>query len=169
MKKILFLSLVFFSLAMNAQVFTSKSVRNKFEETISSVKVRTRIEWRDSILIIEEKGHAPVKYKIVWKLGDCSDGDENHIVKIMDNIYGYEKSWTVCLIKDYPAYIAEQNAFTKAGDMTKFDAFYDSVDKRYYYHITNRVVVNQYTGQFEVEFFWISKGKSSNRTIYTRK
>lgn len=31
MKKILFLSLVFFSLAMNAQVFTSKSVRNKFE------------------------------------------------------------------------------------------------------------------------------------------
>ncbi len=169
MKKILFLSLVFFSLATNAQVFTYKSVKNKFEEVVSSVKVRTLVEWRDSVLTIEEKGHAPVKYRMIWKLDDCSEGDENNIVKIMDNIYGYEESWTVCLNKDYPAYLAEQNAFIKAKDMTKFDAFFDSMDKRYYYNITHRVVVNQYTGQFEVEFLWISKGKSRNRTIYSRK
>lgn len=172
MKKILFLSLVFFSLAANAQVFTLKEVKNKFDDVVSSVKVKTLIEWGDSTVTIQIKGHNPVTYRLLRKMEIGSMGSEGNIVNLVDDVYGYQNMWTACLERRYPAYLEELSAFIKSGnskDNAKIKELYNRLKTDYYYYITDRVITTQDTGIYLAECVWLRHADGGNRVIYYRK
>lgn len=172
MKKILFLSLVFFSLAANAQVFTLVETKNKFDDVVQSMKVKTLIEWSDSTVTVQIKGRNPVKYRLLRKMKVGSMGSEDNIVNLVDDVYGYQDMWTACLERQYPAYLAELDAFIKSGnskDDAKIKELYNRVKKDYYYYIIDRVITTQDTGVYLAECVWIRHADGGNRVVYYRK
>lgn len=96
MKKflILILTTLVFAVA-DAQIFTQKEIRDKFNDIISKREIKTLITKNDTAIIIEEKGNEPVTYKVLFEFD--SKGSEDNIVRLVDNVYGYEKSWIVVL------------------------------------------------------------------------
>lgn len=96
MKKflILILTTLVFAVA-DAQIFTQKEIRDKFNDVVSKREIKTLITKNDTAIIIEEKGKEPVTYKVLFEFD--SNGSEDNIVRLVDNVYGYEKSWIVVL------------------------------------------------------------------------
>ena len=96
MKKflILILTTLVFAVA-DAQIFTQKEIRDKFNDVVSKREIKTLITKNDTAIIIEEKGKEPVTYKVLFEFD--SKGSEDNIVRLVDNVYGYEKSWIVVL------------------------------------------------------------------------
>ena len=96
MKKflILILTTLVFAVA-DAQIFTQKEIRDKFNDIISKREIKTLITKNDTAIIIEEKGNEPVTYKVLFEFD--SKGSEDNIVRLVDDVYGYEKSWIVVL------------------------------------------------------------------------
>ena len=96
MKKflILILTTLVFAVA-DAQIFTRKTIRDKFDDVVSKREIKTLITKNDTAIIIEEKGNGPVAYKVLFEFD--SKGSEDNIVRLVDDVYGYEKSWIVVL------------------------------------------------------------------------
>lgn len=96
MKKflILILTTLVFAVA-DAQIFTQKEIRDKFDDVVSKREIKTLITKNDTAIIIEEKGKKPVIYKILNEIAPM--GSEDNIVRLVDDVYGYEKSWIVVL------------------------------------------------------------------------
>lgn len=96
MKKflILILTTLVFAVA-DAQIFTQKQIKDKFDDVVSKREIKTLITKNDTAIIIEEKGNEPVTYKVLFEFD--SKGSENNIVRLVDDVYGYEKSWIVVL------------------------------------------------------------------------
>ena len=96
MKKflILILTTLVFAVA-DAQIFTQKEIRDKFNDVVSKREIKTLITKNDTAIIIEEKGKEPVTYKVLFEFD--SNGSEDNIVRLVNNVYGYEKSWIVVL------------------------------------------------------------------------
>ena len=96
MKKflILILATLVFAVA-DAQIFTQKEIRDKFDDVVSKREIKTLITKNDTAIIIEEKGNGPVAYKVLFEFD--SKGSEDNIVRLVDDVYGYEKSWIVVL------------------------------------------------------------------------
>lgn len=96
MKKflILILTTLVFAVA-DAQIFTQKVIRDKFNDVVSKREIKTLITKNDTAIIIEEKGKEPVTYKVLFEFD--SKGSEDNIVRLVNNVYGYEKSWIVVL------------------------------------------------------------------------
>ena len=67
----------------------------KFNDIISKREIKTLITKNDTAIIIEEKGKEPVTYKVLFEFD--SNGSEDNIVRLVANVYGYEKSWIVVL------------------------------------------------------------------------
>ena len=65
MKKflILILTTLVFAVA-DAQIFTQKTIRDKFDDVVSKREIKTLITKNDTAIIIEEKGNEPVTYVI---------------------------------------------------------------------------------------------------------
>lgn len=161
MKKFLILILTaLVTVAADAQIFTHKMIKDKFDDVVSEREIKTLIEKNDTAIIIEEKGNEPVTYITPYYLEMPSVGSKDDIVRIVDNVYGYEKSWGVILEKDFKDY---QSALSNEEDVSK-------LIEKYYYFITHRVVTDKYGLQFLSEHYWIEKiDKSENdkRTIYS--
>lgn len=96
MKKflILILTTLVFAVA-DAQIFTYKMIKDKFDDVVSKREIKTLITKNDTAIIIEEKGKEPVTYKVLFEFD--SNGSEDNIVRLVNNVYGYEKSWIVVL------------------------------------------------------------------------
>ena len=96
MKKflILILATLVFAVA-DAQIFTHKMIKDKFDDVVSECDIKTIITKNDTTFIIEEKGSDPVTYKVLFEFD--SKGSEDNIVRLVDDVYGYEKSWIVVL------------------------------------------------------------------------
>ena len=99
MKKflILILTTLVFAVA-DAQIFTRKTIRDKFDDVVSKREIKTLITKNDTAIIIEEKGKKSVIYKILNESAPM--GSKDNIVQLVGNVYGYEKSWVVVLEKD---------------------------------------------------------------------
>lgn len=96
MKKLLLISvLMTLSVLSNAQIFTDKIVYDKFDDVISHRDVKTIITKTDTTITFEEKGGAPTEYKIVCQ--EYAEGNEDNIVNVYDNLYGYETCWQASL------------------------------------------------------------------------
>ena len=83
------------SIISNAQpslIFTRKIIFDKFEVVVFDENIKTLVTIYSDAIFIEEKGDYPIELKV----GDIVDvrGDKDNIVKLYDNIYGYQ---AVCL------------------------------------------------------------------------
>ena len=147
MKKFLILILAtLVTVAANAQIFTHKEIKDKFDDVVSECEIKTFITKNDTTFIIEEKGNEPVTYKILNEIE--FKGSKDNIVQLVGNVYGYEKTWEVVL---------EKNTIGNLLD-------------EYRYFITYRVVTMKYGYKILYEFCWIvkvSKNGNYERTIYS--
>ena len=86
MKKflILFLTTLVFTVA-DAQIFTHKEIKDKFDDVVSEREIKTLIEKNDTAIIIEEKGNEPVTYITPYYLEMPSVGSKDNIVQLVGN------------------------------------------------------------------------------------
>ena len=146
MKKflILILTTLVFAVA-DAQIFTQKEIRDKFDDVVSKREIKTLITKNDTAIIIEEKGKKSVTYLILSEIE--SMGSKDNIVQLVGNIYGYDKTWEVVLEKNIIGSLLDE----------------------YRYFITYRVVTDQFGTKLLYEFCWIVKVSKNGyeRTIYS--
>ena len=148
MKKFLILILTaLVTVAADAQIFTQKEIRDKFDDVVSKREIKTLITKNDTAIIIEEKGDEPVTYKILNENESMSMGSKDNIVQLVGNVYGYDKTWEVVLENDIKRYLLGE----------------------YIYFITHRVATNKYGTELLGEFYWIVKVSKNGyeRTIYS--
>lgn len=148
MKKFLILILTaLVTVAADAQIFTHKMIKDKFDDVVSEREIKTLIEKNDTAIIIEEKGNEPVTYKILNENESMSMGSKDNIVQLVGNIYGYDKTWEVVLEKNIIGSLLDE----------------------YRYFITYRVVTDQFGTKLLYEFCWIVKVSKNGyeRTIYS--
>ena len=100
MKKFLILILTaLVTVAADVQIFTHKMIKDKFDDVVSEREIKTLVTKNDTAFIIEEKGNKPVTYKILSEFD--STGSKDNIVRLLGNVYGYEKTWEVVLEKKH--------------------------------------------------------------------
>lgn len=166
MRKVLFLLFFFTSLSINAQIFNSKRVLDKFDDVVSDKFQKTLIQKTDSTFIIEEKGKDPEVFEILNFTEVNSAGSKDSIVNLVKNVYGYQECWCIIHIEDSYDYAkAYIDAFNAHGREESHKIINDMVEK-YCYYITHRVVTTQYSHTFESEYYWIQKGDNNGRTVY---
>lgn len=113
MKKFLILILTtLITVAANAQIFTQKEIRDKFNDVVSKREIKTLITKNDTTIIIEEKGNEPVTYKVLYEFD--SKGSKDNIVQLVGNVYGYEKSW-IAVLDEYRCAITHRVVTDKYG------------------------------------------------------
>lgn len=169
MKKflILILTTLVFAVA-DAQIFTQKTIRNKFDDVVSKREIKTLITKNDTAFIIEEKGKKPVTFKILNELE--FKGSKDNIVQLVGNVYGYEENWCVILEKDIKDYFLDYIAMLNETDDSKRHDLISKLIEKYSYYITHRVVTDKYGLQFLSEYYWIQKASfngNNERTIYS--
>ena len=169
MKKflILFLTTLVFTVA-DAQIFTHKEIKDKFDDVVSECEIKTLITKNDTTFIIEEKGNEPVTYKILFE--SYSEGSKDNIVQLVGNVYGYEEYWCVILEKDIKDYLLDISALCNEEDDSKRHDLISKLVEKYCNFITHRVVTDQFGTKLLYEFCWIEKASmngNSERTIYS--
>lgn len=172
MKKflILILTTLVFAVA-DAQIFTQKVIKDKFDDVVSERDIKTLIEKNDTAIIIEEKGNEPVTYLIRYPSALLSVGNKDDIVRLVNNVYGYQECWYVVLEKDIKDYVLDNCALSNEEDDSKRNDLRSKLNEKYYYLITHRVVTDKYGDKILYEFYWIEKfDKSENdkRIIYRK-
>lgn len=170
MKKflILILTTLVFAVA-DAQIFTQKTIRDKFDDVVSKREIKTLITKNDTAFIIEEKGKKPVTFKILNELE--FNGSKDNIVQLVGNVYGYEEHWCVILEKDIKDYFLDYIAMLNETDDSKRHDLISKLIEKYSYYITHRVVTDEYGLQFLFEHYWIEKASfngDNERTIYSK-
>ena len=170
MKKflILILTTLVFAVA-DAQIFTQKQIRDKFDDVVSKREIKTLITKNDTAFIIEEKGKKPVTFKILNELE--FKGSKDNIVQLVGNVYGYEEYWCVILEKDVKDYFLDMSALSNEEDDSKRHDLISKLVEKYCNFITHRVVTDEYGLQFLSEYYWIQKASfngNNERTIYSK-
>lgn len=170
MKKFLFLILTaLVTVAADAQIFTYKVIRDKFDDVVSECEIKTLIAKNDTTFIIEEKGNEPVTYKILFE--DESMGSKDNIVQLVGNVYGYQESWGVILEKDFKDCLLDISALSNEEDNSKRNDLRSKLIEKYCNFITHRVVTRQYDTKLLSEHYWIEKAYQNGnyeRTIYSK-
>ena len=170
MKKflILILTTLVFAVA-DAQIFTQKEIRDKFDDVVSKREIKKKKKKNDTAIIIEEKGKKSVTYLILSEIE--SMGSKDNIVQLVGNVYGYEKEWVVILEKDVKDYFLDISALSNEEDDSKRNDLRSKLIEKYCYFITHRVVTDKYGLQFLFEHYWIEKASfngDNERTIYSK-
>ena len=169
MKKFLILILTaLVTVAADAQIFTHKMIKDKFDDVVSEREIKTLITKNDTTFIIEEKGNEPVTYKILSEIE--SKGSKDNIIQLVGNVYGYEEYWCVILEKDIKDYLLDISALSNEEDVSKRNDLRSKLIEKYCNFITHRVVTDQFGTKLLYEFCWIEKASmngNSERTIYS--
>lgn len=174
MKKLLFtFTLILISVISNAQIFTDKMVLDKFDDVILTSDTKTLITKNDTIFTFEEKGKTIEKYRT--NVSPYSTiGDENNIVNLVGNIYGYEESWLALNVIDIPKVTELYSKINSEGleEDSKLSLL-KKLNDDYVYTIVHRIVTTQYGHTKLSEYYWIAKidhqGHSVKRIIYSRE
>lgn len=170
MKKflILILTTLVFAVA-DAQIFTQKTIRDKFDDVVSKREIKTLITKNDTAFIIEEKGKKPVTFKILNELE--FNGSKDNIVQLVGNVYGYEEHWCVILEKDIKDYFLDYSAILIEADDSKRHDLISKLVEKYCNFITHRVVTDQFGTKLLYEYYWIEKAYqngNNERIIYSK-
>lgn len=170
MKKflILILTTLVFAVA-DAQIFTQKEIRDKFDDVVSKREIKTLITKNDTAIIIEEKGKEPVTFKILNVIG--FDGSKDNIVQLVGNVYGYEECWCVILEKYVKDYFLDISTLSNEEDDSKRHDLISKLVEKYCNFITHRVVTTKYGTELLGEYYWIVKASfngDNERTIYSK-
>ena len=87
MKKFLILILAaLLTVAANAEIFTHKMIKDKFDDVVSEREIKTLVTKNDTAFIIEEKDNKPVTYNILSEFD--STGSKDNIIQLVGNVYG---------------------------------------------------------------------------------
>ena len=170
MKKflILILTTLVFAVA-DAQIFTQKEIRDKFDDVVSKREIKTLITKNDTAIIIEEKGKKSVTFKILNEIG--FNGNKDNIVQLVGNVYGYEECWCVILEKDVKDYFLDISALSNEEDDSKRHDLISKLVEKCCNFITHRVVTTKYGTELLGEYYWIVKASfngDTERTIYSK-
>ena len=168
MKRAVFLLLSLFCLSASAQIFNQKLVLDKFDDVISSQKIKTLIQKHEKSFVIEEKGKKPVTYVVLFDVEEPSWGNKDNIVNLVNDVYGYQEGWVTVLERDMEKYMVEINKLRLVEDSESQKKMLAEIINKYSYSIFHRVVTKKYTHDFVTQLYWISKGEdnSNGRTIY---
>lgn len=165
MKK-LFLSLVLFisALSASAQIFDTLEQRDKFDDVLKRETIKTLITFTDTVITIETKGRKAQDYMVINLAEYNCKGDENNIVNLINDVWGYQKCWTVVKAEEAGNYISD---YLKVMN----DELDKNVLKKYWQWITDRVVTTQYSHTFIDRIIWVSEpeGSKIERTIFYNK
>lgn len=159
--------MVFVHIGINAQVFNHKIIMDKFDDVTVDKYQKTLIQQTDSTFIIEEKGDTPITYFIANYAEYNSAGRQDSIVNLVGNIYGYQECWSVILETDLAQYKETYINCILESDENKRNEMITKMINDYSYYITHRVVTTQYTHDFVSEYYWVQKGDTNGRTIYS--
>lgn len=136
MKKVLFIcTLILLSVIVNAQerqsnsiyhfettkVFSVKMIYDKFDDVISSEKIKTLVTITDSTVIIEEKEKEIKRYLRFEEVS--TTGNKDNIVNLVADVYGYE--YTFLCVNQSDTFIATYRIVTqsKYNNETQFIVF----------------------------------------------
>lgn len=170
MKKLFVVVLLALScLCTNAQIFTKKTVYDKFDDVISDKTIKTLItcDENEDLITIEEKGSAPTEYVILNISESGTEGSKDEIVNLVTTVYGYQTTWCVIKKQDEDAYSRIYTDMVYEEDKDVRSEYISQLSK-YWLFITNRVIVTRYTHDYDTEYWWISDGKNNGRTIYSK-
>lgn len=124
----------------NAQIYNTKEIVDKFDDTISKVTVKTLITVTDSTIMFETKGEKPEVYDIIpntiFRFGE---GEE--CKQLIGSVWGHETHWLV----------------------RKNDGFLEIVHREiccYSFNCSNSF-------QYETDLWWI-KDEHDSRIIYRK-
>ena len=170
MKKVFTIILVCFAaLSVNAQIFSQIIHVDKFDDFIKQEEHKTLITENDSTFIIEEKGREPKVYiKLIINEGNTK-GSKDNVVNLANNIYGYQKTWSVIRYEDKDKFF---NIFDK--DLKDEEDYKTLLN--YWLHLTHRVISRyKYSFEYDGEIIWVENespnkdllGKDVKRIIYT--
>lgn len=101
MKKImLFMLLCVTALTSNAQIYSKIEHYDKFDDCIRKENIKTLININedDEVITVETKGRKKEKYLIFYKF--TSTGDENNVINLAGNVYGYESCYYCISLSD---------------------------------------------------------------------
>lgn len=125
-----------------------------------------------SIIIVEEKGKAPVVYYIEDVLESDIKGSKEEPVNLVADVYGYQTTWCVVRKDKWLDYYVDKLQYL----------FVDNSDEKiknlssYWLFATHRTITTQYTATYETEMFWVCDEKNSgklgrgvNRIIYHKR
>ncbi len=152
-----------------AQLFDHKKVLDKFDDVISDKRQKTWFSLTDSTIVIEEKGKKPVTYIIQNYADYNSMGSKTNPVNLIQRVYGYQDCWCVVHIDEIEKYTKAYLACLFEEDKEKRNEMIDKMVDKYCWFITHRVITNQYTKEYENEYFWISQDDGKGRTVYYNK
>lgn len=162
MKKLL-LSLLFLisALSVSAQIFDTLEKRDKFDDVLKRETIKTLISIGDTVITIETKGRKAQDYIIINEAPYNSMGDEDNIVNLINDVWGYQKCWTVVSAEDMNLYRSDYRKVMK-------DELPMETMKKYWKWFTVRVVTTQYSHTFLNRLMWL-QDPDDNRTIYYNK
>ena len=96
MKKFILIILSILAINFNCvgqRIYSEKLFLDKFDDVIKTEEIKTRVEFNDSTIFIQEKGHEIQKYEIYFI---SHRGDENNLIDLTGtSIYGYETLYSV--------------------------------------------------------------------------
>lgn len=156
---------------LNAQIFTMKEVYDKFDDVISRETVKTLVSYDDEegVIVFEEKGKEPLQYDV---LDYDSSGSKDDVVNLVRNVYGYEQSWIGMNQSDadnyYESFLESLHLIGQGKEEPEETA--EKLTRKLTENmliITHRVIVDQYTHNYETEFWWIQDTNTGERIIYS--
>ena len=171
MKKIFFVLLfAIIAVGIDAQIYSRIEYRDKFDVKIKVENTKVLITETDSTFTIEKRGFKPTTYYILNEIPDYTMGDRNNIVDLTgENVYGYQKTWTVIRVEDIENYRRDYLKYihNEAGI---------EIISKYWLFITHRVISEvSYLFKYKSEYFWIKDesntdklGKSIDRILYCK-
>ena len=162
MKKILFVIVTLLaSLSVSAQIFDTLEKRDKFDDVLKRETIKTLVTFTDSIITIETKGRKAQDYIVVNVADYGCKGDEDNIVNLVNDVWGYQKCW--CVVKS-----EDGDAFLDAYHKVMKEELPTETLNKYWRWITDRVVTTRYTHTFEDRIVWVNEPDQS-RIIYYNK
>lgn len=168
MRKILTAILVVITMSINAQIFTQKTVIDKFDDVEFTKELKSIIDKSDSTIVLEEKGGNKAIFVILNPLEINCAGRADSIVNIVGNVYGYQECWSTVLAEDASEYMQQYIKCIFEEDKEESDKKIKSLIMDYCYYVTHRVVVSKYTHTLESEYYWISKADRDGRVVYSK-
>ena len=156
------------SLCSYSQLFNEIFYYDKFDDVIKSEKRKTLVTKTDSTFIIEEKGKEAIVYYILNSMSSGTRGSKDNVVNLINNVYGYEKTWCVIPYKLLSKYNEDYQKYLETDNIEYI--------KSYWLFIVHRVISRyQFSFYYDTEYFWIQDdlnedklGKNVNRIIYEK-
>ena len=165
---IAFLSVAFTSNAQN--YYNKKMYVDNSGNVKKTERQKTLITKTDSTFVIVEKGKQPIVWLILNVSNDLTLGSKENIVRLVDDVYGYQTAWSVIRLDQKEEYAQARQAFIDQPNdenMRRMSSFW--------LYAVQRVVAARHTGTYVSDVFWLSDeshddklGKNISRVVYSK-